>query len=607
MRLPFAPTWMMLQVAVLATAMAVFWIGWPTPAGVTALSRAEVAAPASGGVQTIELPDDWRTDGDDALRRSYEFRFDLPAIPPAPWAILLPSVRMHAAASINGHPLGDTTLLDGPVARSWHRPLLYTIPPGLLVQGTNRLRVDVAAANPGAGYLAPPQVAPLAVLAPVAAGRHLLQQTLILVIIGTMAAVAGLILLLWLMRRESVFGLYALGMAVWAVHTLNFVVVTPPVSQRLWETGAYLTLGLFTALATCFVHRYLGIRRPAMEVLAFAIVLFSLPVLLLIPEGRFAAFGDGPFNAAIMAVGFYVLANFHVEAWRRRSHELQVLAASGTVVVVFALHDTLVGLGILPWGSGYVLHYSASVVLLAFSALLVGRLARSLATVERMNEVMNERIDEARRELAEGHRRVRALERVRLLGRERDRIARDMHDGVGGQLIALLARARAGHLSGTDAQAGLTSAIEDLRLVIDSLETPEGDLATALAKFRHRLERRLRGCGITLAWQPGEAAVKRAFRPAEILHVLRLFDEAASNALSHAGATELVMGWEQDGDELRIRFTDNGRGGLHGRPGGKGVHNMHERARLLGAELRVASDAAGTRLLLVIPSFSGPD
>ncbi|MBL8201969.1 MAG: hypothetical protein JNK40_13465 [Chromatiales bacterium] len=598
--LPFPVMWTLIHLAVLGAASAAFWLQWRAPAGSLVLQRAVVSGPAAVGAE-VALPDDWRLRGSDARRQDYDFSFELPVVPTVPWAVLLPSVRMHAVASVNGHLLGDPATLKAPIPRTWHRPLLFTISPALLIPGENHLRIQVAAANPGTGFLDRPQVATLATLAPVAAGRHLVQQTLVLVIIGTMTAVAVLILLLWLMRRrESVFGLYALGMVLWAGHTLNFVVQHPPVSQRLWESWAYLTLGAFTAVATCFLHRYLGLTRPGVERAAFGVLLVSLPFFLLLPDTRFVAFGDGIFNSVVMAFGFYVLATFHVEAWRRRSQELQILAAAGTVVVVFALHDTLVGQAMLPWASGYVLHYSASVVLLAFSALLVVRLARSMTAVERMNEEMNRRVTAVTADLEEGHRRVRELERVQFLGAERERIARDMHDGVGGQLIALLARARGGRLSLAESQSALTGAIEDLRLVIDSLEITEGDLATALAKFRHRLERRLRGTGIALRWQPGEAVSVPGYGPAEVLHLLRLLDEAASNVIVHAGASEIVISYREEAGRVEISFADNGRGGAAGHPGGNGMRNMQRRSQLLGAQLLIESDAAGTRLLLVI-------
>lgn len=595
--LSFPVTWTLLHLAVLAAATSVFWVPWQAPGDSLVLSRAVLVEVG----RDIALPDDWRQRESSARLQTYDFGFALPMVPDIPWALLLPSVRMHAVVSINGHLLGDPRTLSPPVPRSWHRPLLLAVPPALLVPGVNHLQVQVAAANPGNGYLAVPLVGSYSALAPAAARQHLIQQTLVLVIIGTMTAVAGLMLLLWVMRQgDSVFGLYALGMLLWAGHALNFVVEHPPVSQRLWETWAYLTLGAFTAVATCFLHRYLDLRRPGVERLAFGTVAISLPVFLLLPEARFVAFGDGLFNTVIMGFGFYVLATFHVEAWRRQSHALQVLAAAGTVVIVFALHDTLVGHAWLPWGSGYVLHYSASVVLLAFSALLVVRLARSLTAVERMNEAMNRRVAEVTRDLQEGHRRVRELERVQFLSAERERIARDMHDGVGGQLIALLTRARAGRLTLAESQAALTGAIEDLRLVIDSLEVTEGDLATALAKFRHRLERRLRGTGIALRWEPGDAVVVRGYGPAEVLHLLRLLDEAASNVIAHARASEIAISYRQEGDRLEIALADNGQGGASGHPAGNGIRNMHRRAALLGGELRIQSDTAGTRLSLVI-------
>ncbi len=194
-------------------------------------------------------------------------------------------------------------------------------------------------------------------------------------------------------------------------------------------------------------------------------MLLGVPLFVWLPEPARLWFGDGIWNAVVMGVGLYLMLFVQVEAWRRRSAELQLLAASGVVIASFGLHDLLISRALLPWGSGYMLHYAASAPLLAFSGLLIVRFARSRVAVERMNEELNRQVQAATRQIEASHERLQALERKRWLSDERERIAQDMHDGVGGQLLALLARARAGRLSQIETEAMLSGAVADLRLI----------------------------------------------------------------------------------------------------------------------------------------------
>ena len=414
-------------------------------------------------------------------------------------------------------------------------------------------------------------------------------------------------LLLWAMRRhETIYLAYGLGMLAWAAHNLNFFVRQPPMPTPAWEALAYLTLGAFVLATMFFIHRILEVRRPRTERVFTAFVLLGVPLFMLLPQTAGIWFGDRIWNAIVMGMGLYLMLYVQREAWRQRSAELQLLAASGVLIVAFGVHDLLISRAVLPWGSGYMLHYAASAPLLAFTGLLIVRFARNLGAVERMNEELHRQVQVATQEIEASHTRLRALERTRWLSNERERIAQDMHDGVGGQLLALLARARSGKLSQTQTEAMLSGAMADLRLVIDSLDVAEGDLGTAMATFRHRLERRLEGSGVTLRWSPGELPVMPGFGPAEILHVLRLCDEAATNVVRHANASSLVIEFGLTAQQFRLCLRDNGSGGAQETTAGHGMRNMRKRAGQLGGTLDVESGADGTSLVLTLPVNPGP-
>ena len=600
----FTLGWACVQLGVLLCSIVVLRNEWPAPAGAEPITMA--SAEGSGATE-VTLPDDWRQRRYPGRIETYSLRLQLQALPAAPLGVMLPAVRMNAVVALNGHWLGPLASLDPPVPRAWRRPLVFGLPSAQLHVGENLITVRVAASSDGAGFLAAPLVGPLASLSADAEQRQHWLQTLPQITAAGMAAVAALMLLLWAMRRhETIYLAYGLGMLAWAAHNLNFFVRQPPMPTPAWEALAYLTLGAFVLATMFFIHRILDVRRPRIELLFTAFVLLGVPLFMLLPQKAGVWFGDRIWNAIVMGMGLYLMLYVQREAWRRRSAELQLLAASGVLIVAFGVHDLLISRAVLPWGSGYMLHYAASAPLLAFTGLLIVRFARNLGAVERMNEELHRQVQVATQEIEASHTRLRALERTRWLSNERERIAQDMHDGVGGQLLALLARARSGKLSQTQTEAMLSGAMADLRLVIDSLDVAEGDLGTAMATFRHRLERRLEGSGVTLQWFPGELPVMPGFGPAEILHVLRLCDEAANNVVRHANASSLVIEFGLTAQQFRLCLRDNGSGGAQETTAGHGLRNMRKRAGQLGGTLDVESGSDGTSLVLTLPVNPGP-
>jgi len=75
--------------------------------------------------------------------------------------------------------------------------------------------------------------------------------------------------------------------------------------------------------------------------------------------------------------------------------------------------------------------------------------------------------------------------------------------------------------------------------------------------------------------------------PEQIIHVYRIVQEAAGNAVRHGQATHLNFTVTDTGSRLLVRVADNGVGFAQTatRPEGIGIHTMQYRARLLGGML----------------------
>jgi len=231
-------------------------------------------------------------------------------------------------------------------------------------------------------------------------------------------------------------------------------------------------------------------------------------------------------------------------------------------------------------------------------SVLVGITAFALATVAEQHNAADRKyhMEEAER---------RQSEKAKLLLLERKRLTRDMHDGLGGQLVSVLAMVERGLAAPGEVAESVRRAIDDIRIVIDSLDPDTTDLPTTLGKLRARLEPLLRRNGIALAWRVDDAFGADDFAPEAVLHILRIIQEAATNALRHAKASRIEINLTLDHDEpqsMKLSIRDDGRGlPAEMSIGGRGIRNMKSRARVLGAGFRIDPSESGTRVDLTIP------
>lgn len=185
---------------------------------------------------------------------------------------------------------------------------------------------------------------------------------------------------------------------------------------------------------------------------------------------------------------------------------------------------------------------------------------------------------------------------------ERQRILHDMHDGVGSQLVGLLARARSGPIESGTLERELASCIDDLRLAVDSLDPSERSLEVALGELRHRTQVHCEAAGVELRWQ---SQTNELVLPADTtLDVLRACQELLSNSIRHASARciEFTMTLEslERRDWLRIVVRDDGVGFDEAAPPrkGRGLSSLRARAKKLGGQLTFSPLRPGIEVAL---------
>ena len=207
--------------------------------------------------------------------------------------------------------------------------------------------------------------------------------------------------------------------------------------------------------------------------------------------------------------------------------------------------------------------------------------------------------------LEESYRQLRAFEKQQAIAEERDRIMQDLHDGLGGHLVSALALVEHNGQEIAVEQT-LRDALDDLRLVIDSLDPAGGDLLVLLGMVRMRIETRLSRQGLHFNWQVQDIPPIPGFGPERALQVLRIVQEAFTNILKHARAHTITVrtgeSTNSDGQTngVYVEIGDDGQG-LRTPVRGRGLGNMQRRAQRIGGILDVTSDTQGTCVRLWLP------
>ncbi len=254
-------------------------------------------------------------------------------------------------------------------------------------------------------------------------------------------------------------------------------------------------------------------------------------------------------------------------------------------------------------GEAFVQFGALSIV--AFIAMGLARQSVGIYRLAAMNnETLARRIATKERELEAHHAMMRSQEAERTLVAERGRIMADVHDGIGSQLLGLVLQARSGKVSREEMADGLQAALDDLYLVIDSLDTVEGNLEHVLGAYRARIAPKCEAAGVELEWNVEAPGAGAASTPTTMLQLCRILQEGISNAIRHGQATRIALHLFEKAGRTIVSLADNGRGfdpeavtGL-----GRGLTSMRKRAASIGAVLTFADAAPGCRIDITLPA-----
>lgn len=179
---------------------------------------------------------------------------------------------------------------------------------------------------------------------------------------------------------------------------------------------------------------------------------------------------------------------------------------------------------------------------------------------------------------------------------ERTRIARDIHDNIGVQLMAALHSPEQ-----TRKDLMIRETLTDLREIINNASNPDMSFDEMMADLRAQIAEQLFISGVTMNWQVTNA--QAVALPLQTAHMLRsIIREAVQNALKHAAPTHMAVSVCTEGGQIRVSVTDDGNGFVPERVAtGNGLANLRDRTDAVGGVIRIASSHTGTCIAAEIP------
>ncbi|MEY4756074.1 MAG: hypothetical protein RJA34_972 [Pseudomonadota bacterium] len=534
-------------------------------------------------------------------RAMFSYRLDLAGAPPQDFAVYFVSTSPNARLTLNGTEIYSRVTAGGPYVLTRPVPVMRRIFAALLQPGENLLVMETggfALAQTGGPSVS---IGSEAQLRNYYAAAWFTLEALPFVVMGASLLLGGVLLGLWSSRRYQ--RAYLPLSALLLLNCCKLPLLLSPTvalgSHWLKFAGSMsiLQVSLLPTLVAAFVQP--ALQRRMWYTLPFSLLFVA--ATLLVPDAirvRYSMAFAIPFSAACLLLSVWIALP---AATKGRSVPARVLLGLGAIVAIVLVFEFRFisgpGGGLLFFGNSTHMMFATLIV---FGVLLIREWGGTMDALNDANRRLEQELHSARVLLTESLNQRHLQEQQTMLQTERERLMRDLHDGVGNRLASALALCSSDEIdAASELEVSLRAALGDLRLVVVALNDFDGDLAAGIASFLPQLQRQARALGVALECDVADLPTMAWLRSAHIMHVLQILQEAVMNAARHSGARRVRIDTDREGRRIFVR--DAGHGGASDREGSFGLRNMRERARALGGNVRVDSGADGTVVTLQLP------
>jgi signal transduction histidine kinase len=570
---------------------------------------------ATGEWQPVVLPDYRPTAGLTPTTTTYRGKFQWqPGNSPTPWAVFVPRFTTTIEVAINGSTIENTERDPSKQRPDRNTPVLAPIAESLLKPGSNEVTIKLHVWGPLQGYLDSLYIGPDADMRAAYDSRHLLFSTLPMVLATWQVTFGTLLGIIWLSRRhDRIYGYLALATMLGVVQHFAGLPHSPLVAGLLGAMGP-----LEGALMLHYMLLLTGRRIRRWHALAFlpGLLIVATAVLFSPDHLRVVYLFLGPPSIGILLATVWMVLLAAV--WEARRHAVYLATIFTVVLSCWAL-DVLTLNNAIGGERVFVGRTSYSLVLIALGIWLIWRFVKALKEADGFAAVLVQKVSEAEDKLRANFAREEERARSEALLAERTRLMRDLHDGLGGQLVSIVALSERPKPSGEAIGEAARAALKDLRLVIDAMEEIDGDLMLALASWRERIDTQLRAHQMHLDWTiRGHSGLPifQNLRSWHVIQLIRLMDEVVTNAVKHSGGKRVAVTIETVNDASgrptgQITIQDDGHGygqddagptGTLRSGAGRGLFNIRRRAVMCDIHIVTQTGPTGTRIALTLPA-----
>ena len=561
--------------------------------------------------QTITLPHDW------AEQRFTEqhlwYRIPIPELlQEETLAVYIPTVIHSAKVFVNDVWVGGAENKTD-ITRLANRPQYFEFSSQLLTEDNNFLYLRVSAAIANQGLLSNVFIDTRDKLFPQWQAYHKHRYQLLESITIFMVFCGCVLLLFWRARpRDKEYGYFGITLLFWSLFNGYWLLPHAPLPLKHWEALHIFSMSatvVFNIITNHHTHHflYIHLKKYLWQVEKYLLTYLMLGLLLFILPSVESVQWWGykvwlPINLIIGLYGtaYLVLLFYYVPKF-----EHFFIPSFGIIILLFGLHDQLLFNNLWDRTEGIYVQYLTVPLGLLFSLTLMNNFIDSLKTTESLLQNLEQRIKEKEEELINKYEQIKQLEYSQLLVKERERIMRDMHDGIGGQLLGILSSIEGKtDKTLTKIKTRVQNSLIDLRIVIDSLDSNISDIGVLLGNLRQRIQQQLVDNEITLIWDVQLLPTDKILKPQQSLHLMRIIQEAINNCCKHARTSHVHFYASQSADEknIIISIRDEGIGIINKEPTrGHGMRNMHYRAQQIQAAFDIKSSEKGTEITLILP------
>jgi signal transduction histidine kinase len=552
----------------------------------------------------IKVPGSWQEQQAEFINQIgwQRLRFTAQNLPAdTPLALSLGYVGNATEVFLKGTPLGRIGSFD-PVIQPLPGTLhIYSLPRAVLMpRGTNVLAVRLMNQAGLGGLLGGPiGIGSFAELNRMAARREFFRRQVEWIVQLLLAAL--LACSVFLMVRGKATRLHAWAAAFSGSQGFMYFLIMTGSNQHptldLWLARLGWGLSSFGALAVAFlISEFFHIANPGnlhiRRSLAAAYVPIGMAFFFLGPERAW-------FSTMSLVYGLFFLMTFGISigwsivSWRKAAPGARWITLGLAPMFIGGLLDALSTTApVFPVALVPFYHWEIGLV---FFVLLLGYtlIDQYVRNMDRLN-VLSRTV-------------------LRERERERQRLARDLHDQVGQSLQALKMMLQLNQKAPPGAAlpikheeviCKLGDCIKDLRLLAREMHPAASDeisMVQSMQGYARELEKQF---GVFCRVESADGDAKLTSEAAA--HCFLIFKEAVGNAIRHGRATRIEVAFRQSEGRVLFQVCDNGcgfdRAAMAESERGLGLRSMRERAEWLGGSCHIESRRGhGTRVTVQLP------